>query len=85
MPDLNQATSVKRAKRGYRRVSMLIKTSDYEMLSKMAEEESRTPDQQAAFLLRLKLQELYDQAIAEVRGNGNIAPGVGVGALESTE
>jgi hypothetical protein len=63
MPDLNQATTVKRAKRGYRRISMLLKVSEYETIAQIAEQESRTPDQQAAHMLRKLLIELQTEAI----------------------
>lgn len=62
MPDLNQATSVKRAKRGYRTVRMTLATREYEALAKMAEVETRTPDQQAAHMLRALMSNLENNA-----------------------
>lgn len=63
MPDLNQATTVKRVKRGYRKVSMMLTVGEFEMLSKMAELETRSPDQQAAHMMRRMLVELQSEAI----------------------
>lgn len=63
MPDLNQATSVKKVKRGYRRVSMLLKLEEYNAIAGMAEQESRTPDQQAAYMLKRMLSELQVESI----------------------
>jgi hypothetical protein len=64
MPDFEKATTTRRtAKRGYRRVSFLLKTNEYEVLDKMAEGESRTADQQAMYLLRLAMRERAVQAI----------------------
>jgi hypothetical protein len=42
-------------KRGYRRVSMMLPLAEYTRLSAMAEMQTRTPDQQALFLLRQML------------------------------
>lgn len=39
-------------KRGYRRVSMMLSVAEYNRLAAQAEEQTRTPDQQALFLLR---------------------------------
>lgn len=60
MPDLNQATSVKRVKRGYRKVSMTLRLHEYETLSRIAERETRTPDQQAAHMMRDLIKELNE-------------------------
>lgn len=60
MPDTNAATTVKKVKRGWRRVSMNLRLAEYDLLARMAEEEERTPDQQAAFLLRQKLNEMVE-------------------------
>lgn len=68
MPDLNAATSVKKVKRGWRRLSMSLRVHEYDLLSKMAEEESRSPDQQAAYLLRQKLNEMVEAPL----GNGSL-------------
>ena len=76
MPDTNSATTVKKVKRGFRKVSMTLRVQEYEMLAQMAAEEERTADQQAAYLLRQKLSELSVEAIkgayreAEARRNG---------------
>lgn len=67
MPDTNATTSVKKMKRGWRRLSMSLRVHEYDLLAKIAEEESRTPDQQAAYLLRQKLAEMLEAPL----GNGN--------------
>jgi hypothetical protein len=70
MPDLNNATTVGRAKRGYRTVKMTLKLNEWEFLSDLADAEDRTPDQQALHLLRqiIKEHQAARQAIQEVRG-----------------
>lgn len=63
MPDLNNATTTKTTKRGYRRISMTLKLAEYEVIAKMAEAEDRTPDQQALHMLRRLIGELHVEAI----------------------
>lgn len=58
-----QKTPRRVARRGFRRVSLMLRTKEYEYLATLAEEQDRTPDQQAAHLLRLKLQDVgYERA-----------------------
>jgi hypothetical protein len=77
MPELEKATTTRKLKRGWRKISMNLRVAEYDTLAKMAEEEERTPDQQAAYLLRQKLSDLAVDAIkaayreAEDRRNGD--------------
>lgn len=52
-----------KTKRGYRRVSFVVKLSEYELLSQIADAESRTPDQQALWFLRRAFTEVQSEAI----------------------
>jgi len=71
MPDFEQAETSHanpakpHSKRGHRRVTFLLKTSEYAALDAMAEAESRTADQQAMHLLRLAMRELEVRAIKD--------------------
>jgi hypothetical protein len=56
------------AKRGYRTISMALPVKEYEYLSRLAEEQTRTPAQQALYLLRQRLQ--TDAIKDSVRGSG---------------
>jgi hypothetical protein len=47
-----------RAARGFRRVSFTVRVNEYELLSRLAEQQSRTPDQQALYFLRQALLEV---------------------------
>jgi hypothetical protein len=85
MPDLSQATSVKRVKRGYRRVSMMLKVSEYDVIAQMAEQENRTPDQQAAYMLRRLLSDLrgaYDRQLNGPMDTGSEATPEAVTGVE---
>ena len=63
-PTQTQARGTRRAaKRGYRKLALTIRVAEYDLLEKMAEEEQRSPDQQAAYLLRQKLRDLEVEAI----------------------
>lgn len=76
MPDLNKATSVTRAKRGYRTVRMVLPVNVYDLLTKIGEMSFRTPDQQAAYYVNQALSDVQADAIrmaireAEDRRNG---------------
>ena len=74
MPDMDKATTVRKVKRGWRRVSMNLRLQEYDFLARMAEDQERTPDQQAAYLLRQKLEEINDEALsaAALTGNGRL-------------
>lgn len=75
MPDFDNASTsdmhdVARPKaktrRGFRRLSLVIRTAEYDLIAKIAEEEQREPAQQAAFMLRRLLVELEAEAIKGV-------------------
>jgi hypothetical protein len=63
VPDLTRATTVKKAKRGYRRLSMTIMVAEYNLIAAMAQQEDRSPEQQALHMLRQLLKELHAEAI----------------------
>jgi len=52
-----------KTKRGYRRLSFVVKLAEYDLLSQIAEAESRTPDQQALWFLRRAFSEVQTEAI----------------------
>jgi hypothetical protein len=72
MPELSKATSVKRAPKGFRTIKMTVPSAVYALLTRIAETESRTPDQQAAHFLRMKLSEVQVDAIKDAY-NGAVA------------
>lgn len=63
MPEPTQTTTTRKTKRGYRRLSVLLKSSDYNMIAGMAEDENRTAEQQAAHMLHKMLIELQADVI----------------------
>lgn len=59
------APKTQATKRGYRRLSMVLKVAEYEMIAAMAEQEDRTADQQALHMVRRLLSELQVEAIKD--------------------
>lgn len=51
----------RRAKRGYRKVTLTLRVSDYALLEQIADDEQREPGQQAAFMLRTLLDHARKQ------------------------
>ena len=64
MPETNRSP---RAPRGFRRVTVTLPSDIYRLLEGMAREESRSPEQQAAFMLRRVFSELAEEAKAHTR------------------